>query len=166
MQAAHDVDEHEHYSQRSPWLRAFVLGALDGLVSVAATIVGVAGGSSSLQLMRITGVAAWVAGSLGMAAGEYVSVSSQRDCEEADIAKEREMVSSSYFFAARCDIDCLIALIPVPSLKKSALFLRSNFSLLRSKERVQRQEPMSSRSLPSSMVSHGLEIMKLNKFDC
>ena len=88
---SHDVDEHEHYSQRSPWLRAFVLGALDGLVSVAATIVGVAGGSSSLQLMRITGVSAWVAGSLGMAAGEYVSVSSQRDCEEADIEKERAM---------------------------------------------------------------------------
>jgi len=84
------IDEHKHYSHRSPMLRALVLGALDGLVSVACTIVGVSGGDSSLALMRLAGISAWVACALAMAAGEYVSVASQKDCEEADIAKERE----------------------------------------------------------------------------
>ncbi|KAG1662055.1 hypothetical protein FOA52_005302 [Chlamydomonas sp. UWO 241] len=87
----HDVDEHTHFSHRSPWLRAFVLGALDGLVSVACTIVGVSGAESSLALMRLTGISAWVACTMAMAAGEWVSVASQRDCEEADIAKEKDM---------------------------------------------------------------------------
>jgi VIT1/CCC1 family predicted Fe2+/Mn2+ transporter len=86
-----DIDEHEHLSHRRQWVRAFVLGAMDGLVSVGATMTGVTGGSSSLSLMRITGISAWIAGALAMAAGEYVSVSSQRDCEEADIQKERDM---------------------------------------------------------------------------
>lgn len=79
------------YSHRSPWLRAFVLGALDGLVSVACTIVGVSGGQASLKLMRLTGISAWVACAMAMAAGELVSVASQKDCEEADIQKEKDM---------------------------------------------------------------------------
>ncbi|GAX80475.1 hypothetical protein CEUSTIGMA_g7914.t1 [Chlamydomonas eustigma] len=86
-----EEDEHVHYSQRSPWLRAFVLGALDGLVSVACTILGVSGGNSSLALMRLAGISAWIACAMAMAAGEYISVSSQKDCEEADIQKEREI---------------------------------------------------------------------------
>lgn len=65
-------------SHRSPWLRAFVLGALDGLVSVACTIVGVSGGNPSLSLMRLTGISAWVACAMAMAMGEWVSVASQK----------------------------------------------------------------------------------------
>jgi hypothetical protein len=65
-------------SHRSPWLRAFVLGALDGLVSVACTIVGVSGGDASLGLMRLTGISAWVACAMAMAMGEWVSVASQK----------------------------------------------------------------------------------------
>lgn len=83
-----EQDEHEHFSHRSPWLRAFVLGALDGLVSVACTIIGVSGGDASLDLMRLTGISAWVACAMAMGAGEWISVTSQKDCEEADIQKE------------------------------------------------------------------------------
>lgn len=68
-----------------------MLGALDGLVSVACTIVGVSGGQASLKLMRLTGISAWVACAMAMAAGELVSVASQKDCEEADIQKEKDM---------------------------------------------------------------------------
>ncbi|GFR44345.1 hypothetical protein Agub_g5562 [Astrephomene gubernaculifera] len=84
------VDEHVHYSHRAPWLRAFVLGANDGLVSVAALMLGVGGGSESLSTMRLAGIASWIAGALSMAVGEYISVASQRDTEEADIEKERQ----------------------------------------------------------------------------
>jgi VIT1/CCC1 family predicted Fe2+/Mn2+ transporter len=81
---------HVHYSQRAPWLRAAILGLNDGLVSTSSTMLGVGGGSNNNGAMFIAGVAALVAGSLAMACGEYVSVSSQKDAEEADLAKERE----------------------------------------------------------------------------
>lgn len=71
------------------WLRASVLGANDGIVSVAAVIVGVAGASHDKSFILTAGVAALVAGALSMAVGEYVSVSSQRDTEKALIKKER-----------------------------------------------------------------------------
>eukprot|EP00667_Euglena_gracilis_P018334 EG_transcript_19464 len=80
---------HDHYSQRSPWLRAFVLGANDGLVVTAALMLGFSGGTNNLGTIQLAGVASWIAGALSMALGEYVSVSSQRDAETADIAKER-----------------------------------------------------------------------------
>nr|QKY15158.1 vacuolar iron transporter family (VIT) [Polytomella parva] len=84
-----DGDEHIHYSHRSAWLRAFVLGANDGLVSVASLMLGVGGGTSNLSTLRLAGIASWIAGALSMACGEYISVASQRDTEEADIEKER-----------------------------------------------------------------------------
>lgn len=68
-------------AERLNWLRAGVLGANDGIVSVAATVVGVAGASTGVSALAVAGVAALVAGALSMAAGEYVSVSSQRDAE-------------------------------------------------------------------------------------
>lgn len=83
-----EPDEHEHYSQRAPWLRAFVLGANDGLVSVASLMLGVGGGNENLKAMQLAGVAGLVSGALSMAAGEYISVASQKDAEQADIDKE------------------------------------------------------------------------------
>lgn len=68
-------------AERLNWLRAGVLGANDGIVSVAATVVGVAGAATGVATLAVAGVAALVAGALSMAAGEYVSVSSQRDAE-------------------------------------------------------------------------------------
>lgn len=76
-------------SSKLNWLRAAVLGANDGIVSVSALIVGVAGATNDPRIFLITGVAGILSGALSMAVGEYVSVSSQRDVEEALFAKER-----------------------------------------------------------------------------
>lgn len=80
---------HEHHrSQRTGWLRAAVLGANDGLVSVGALVLGVASAQASHASVLTAGIAAWIAGALSMAAGEYVSVSSQADTEKADLEQE------------------------------------------------------------------------------
>jgi VIT1/CCC1 family predicted Fe2+/Mn2+ transporter len=78
-----------HYINRSGWLRAAVLGANDGIVSVASLIVGVAAADPSPTAVLIAGGAGLAAGAMSMAAGEYVSVSSQSDTERADIAREK-----------------------------------------------------------------------------
>lgn len=77
-----------HYIHRSNWLRAAVLGANDGIISVASLAIGVATASSSRDPILLATVASMVAGALSMAAGEYVSVSSQTDIEKADIKRE------------------------------------------------------------------------------
>ena len=77
-----------HYVSRMGWLRASVLGANDGIVSVGALIVGVAAADPGRQAILIAGLAGLVAGAMSMAMGEYVSVSSQSDTERADIARE------------------------------------------------------------------------------
>jgi VIT1/CCC1 family predicted Fe2+/Mn2+ transporter len=76
--------------QRLNWLRAGVLGANDGIVSVASLVVGVAGATTSNSALLVAGLAGLIGGAISMALGEYVSVSSQRDSETALIAKERE----------------------------------------------------------------------------
>lgn len=84
-----ELCDHAHHSNRAPWLRAMVLGANDGLVSTSALMMGVGGGTSALATMRLAGIAGLVGGALSMAVGEYISVSSQRDAERADIEQER-----------------------------------------------------------------------------
>lgn len=81
---------HESFAQRLNWLRAGVLGANDGIVSIAALVVGVAAASNELGPLLIAGVSGVIAGSISMAAGEYVSVSSQRDSERSLIEKEKK----------------------------------------------------------------------------
>lgn len=78
-----------HYIQRSNWLRAAVLGANDGILSTASLAIGVAAASASREPVILAAVAGLCAGALSMAAGEYVSVSSQTDVEMADIAREK-----------------------------------------------------------------------------
>ncbi|MEO8525696.1 MAG: VIT family protein [Caldimonas sp.] len=78
-----------HRTDRIGWLRAAVLGANDGIVSTASLVVGVAAASASQSNVLLTGVAGLVAGAMSMAAGEYVSVHSQADTEQADLARER-----------------------------------------------------------------------------
>ena len=78
-----------HSSSRIGWLRAAVLGANDGIVSTASLIVGVAAANAARSSVLLAGVAALFAGAMSMAAGEYVSVSSQSDTEKADLARER-----------------------------------------------------------------------------
>ena len=79
-----------HRSSRIGWLRAAVLGANDGIVSTASLVIGVATAGASRSAVLIAGTAGLVAGAMSMAAGEYVSVSSQSDTEQSDLARERK----------------------------------------------------------------------------
>ncbi len=83
-----------HRSQRVGWLRAAVLGANDGIVSTASLIVGVAAADATRSTILTAGTAGLVAGAMSMAVGEYVSVSSQRDAERADLAQERRELAT------------------------------------------------------------------------
>ncbi|WP_168453752.1 VIT1/CCC1 transporter family protein [Sphingopyxis microcysteis] len=83
-----------HAASRIGWLRAAILGANDGIVSTASLIAGVAAAGASSSSILITGTAGLVAGAMSMAAGEYVSVSSQGDAENADIAKEKRELAT------------------------------------------------------------------------
>lgn len=85
----HPIHRETHLIQRIGWLRAAVLGANDGIISTASLVVGVAAATTGPHEVLVAGAAGLVAGAMSMAAGEYVSVSSQADTEEADLARER-----------------------------------------------------------------------------
>ena len=110
MLTARRTHAERHRSGRANWLRAAVLGANDGLVSVSSLLIGVAASGASRDTILVAGFAGLAAGALSMAAGEYVSVSSQRDAEKADLALERrelradpagELEELSRIYAAR-----------------------------------------------------------------
>jgi VIT1/CCC1 family predicted Fe2+/Mn2+ transporter len=84
-----------HRTHRAGWLRAAVLGANDGIVSTASLVLGVAAAGASMRAILVAGVAGLVAGAMSMAAGEYVSVSSQADAESADLARECNALTAS-----------------------------------------------------------------------
>jgi len=84
-----------HRSQRTGWLRAAVLGANDGIVSTASLVLGVVGAGAAKDAVVIAGIAGLVAGAMSMAAGEYVSVSSQSDTERSDLARERHELETN-----------------------------------------------------------------------
>lgn len=90
-----------HQVERVGWLRAAVLGANDGIVSTASLIVGVAAAAAAKDGVLLAGVAGLVAGAMSMAAGEYVSVSSQADTEAADLARERNELATDQEFEHR-----------------------------------------------------------------
>jgi VIT1/CCC1 family predicted Fe2+/Mn2+ transporter len=87
--------EEHHRSDRIGWLRAAVMGANDGIVSVASLILGVAAAGGTGSEVAVAGLAGLVAGAMSMAAGEYISVSSQADTEESDLAREREELATN-----------------------------------------------------------------------
>lgn len=87
-----------HYAERIGWLRAAVLGANDGIVSTASLLVGIAATNAAQSEVLIAGLAGLVAGAMSMAAGEYVSVSSQADTEKADLARERKELETDPTF--------------------------------------------------------------------
>jgi VIT1/CCC1 family predicted Fe2+/Mn2+ transporter len=93
MRRARHVER--HFTHRIGWLRAAVLGANDGIVSTASLVVGVAAAHSGRNAVLLAGLAGLVAGAMSMAAGEYVSVSSQADTEKADLARERKELTES-----------------------------------------------------------------------
>ena len=88
----------QHRTHRIGWLRAAVLGANDGIVSTASLLVGVAAAEVSRNGILIAGLAGLVAGAMSMAAGEYVSVSSQADTEKADLAREKKELENDHEF--------------------------------------------------------------------
>src|SRR6476659_3630449 len=92
------VHPESHLVSRIGWLRAAVLGANDGIISTASLIVGVAAAATTHNDVLIAGFAGLVAGAMSMAAGEYVSVSSQSDTERADLARERKELSENVEF--------------------------------------------------------------------
>jgi vacuolar iron transporter family protein len=87
--------EEHHRSERIGWLRAAVMGANDGIVSVASLILGVVAAGGTGSQVAVAGMAGLVAGAMSMAAGEYISVSSQADTEESDLAREREELATN-----------------------------------------------------------------------
>jgi VIT1/CCC1 family predicted Fe2+/Mn2+ transporter len=103
-----------HFIHRSNWLRAVVLGANDGIISISSLAVGVATASQSNQPVILATVAGLVAGALSMAAGEYVSVSSQTDTEKADIEREKEELRTM----PEAELNLLAAIYEQRGLKK------------------------------------------------
>lgn len=95
MESASPHPDDPHYVHRTGWLRAAVLGANDGIISVSSLILGVAAATPEPQAILLAGVAALMAGAMSMAAGEYISVSSQRDSEQADIQREQEALAQT-----------------------------------------------------------------------
>ncbi len=88
--------DHQHSSHHANWLRAAVLGANDGIISTASLVIGVAAASTPHETVLLTGFAGLIAGAMSMAAGEYVSVSSQDDIEEADLAIESKALAANH----------------------------------------------------------------------
>ncbi len=103
-----------HYINRSNWLRAAVLGANDGIISISSLAIGVAAASSTRDPILLATVAGLVAGALSMAAGEYVSVSSQTDTEKADIERERQELKEM----PQAELDILAQIYERRGLKK------------------------------------------------
>jgi len=95
MPRTHKAHTETHAVERIGWLRAAVLGANDGIVSTASLIVGVAAADAERSAVLLAGLAGLVAGAMSMAAGEFVSVSSQSDAEKADLARERDELASA-----------------------------------------------------------------------
>ena len=89
------MNPEKHYGERTGWLRAAVLGANDGILSTSSIIVGVAAAHTTRSGVLIAGIAGLVAGAMSMAAGEYVSVSSQADTEKADLERERKELETN-----------------------------------------------------------------------
>ncbi len=97
---ARPAHREHHLVSRIGWLRAAVLGANDGIVSTASLIVGVAAAATSRDAIMLAGVAGLVAGAMSMAAGEFVSVSSQADTEKADLSREKQELKDDPAFEA------------------------------------------------------------------
>ncbi|EFJ05911.1 hypothetical protein SELMODRAFT_26881, partial [Selaginella moellendorffii] len=92
-------------AHRAPWLRALVLGANDGLVSIASLLLGVSAGNSNERSIILSGIAGLIAGACSMAVGEFVSVSSQRDTEVAEIERERRQHAAGVHAREELGID-------------------------------------------------------------
>jgi VIT1/CCC1 family predicted Fe2+/Mn2+ transporter len=115
-----------HYIQRSNWLRAAVLGANDGILSTASIAIGVSAASDFREPIVLATVAGLVAGALSMAAGEYVSVSSQTDVEKADIEREKQELAET----PKLELEMLASIYEKRGLKKeTAMIVRDELGI-------------------------------------
>ena len=110
------IHPEKHVIARLGWLRAAVLGANDGIVSTASLLVGVAAAGADRHAVLVAGIAGLVAGAMSMAAGEYVSVSSQADAEQADLARERMELKTDIGFERQELADIYVARGLTPDL--------------------------------------------------
>lgn len=154
-----------HHSSRSTWLRAAVLGADDGIVSTASLVVGVAAAGSSHRGVVLAGIAGLVAGAMSMAAGEYVSVSSQADTENADRERERLELAND----PEAELNELTAIYVMrgldPSLARQVAIQLSNHDLLATHLRdelgfspITKARPVQAAIASASMFSLGAAI--------
>jgi VIT1/CCC1 family predicted Fe2+/Mn2+ transporter len=122
MDGGHDMRKphfERHYAERIGWLRAAVMGANDGIVSTASLVVGVAAANAARPTVLVSGVAGLVAGAMSMAAGEYVSVSSQADTEKADLDRERRELETDAEFERKELAEIYVARGLEPSLAQA-----------------------------------------------
>ncbi len=146
-----------HYSNRNNWLRASVLGANDGLISTASLLMGMTAANSDSHILMLTGMASLVAGAISMAAGEYVSVSSQADTEKADLDKEayellhnpkQELDELVEIYKSRGLDDALAQAVAVALTKHNALDAHA-------RDEIGLTETVSAKPLQASMASAG-----------
>ena len=137
-----------HRSGRIGWLRAAVLGSDDAIVSTSSLMIGVAAASASKQAILVAGVAGLVAGAMSMAVGEYVSVSSQRDAEQADIGRETQELTAE----PQAELQELAAIYEKRGLEKElARICATNLGSTRNHSRVRcRRRGYPPRALRSS----------------
>ena len=130
--------DERHYVHRTGWLRAAVLGANDGIISVSSLVIGIASAEASPNHLAIAGITGLVAGAMSMAAGEYVSVSSQADLESADLKRERkelletpeaELEELTGIYIARGVEPILASEVAVQMMKKDALAVHAREEL-------------------------------------
>lgn len=151
----YSIHHEPHFSNRNNWLRAAVLGANDGLISTASLLMGIAAAQVDNHTLILTGVASLIAGAVSMAAGEYVSVSSQADTEKADLAKEayelehnpdRELIELAHIYKKRGLNDQLAHEVAVALTAHDALEAHT-------RDEIGLTETGSAQPLPAAMAS-------------
>ena len=144
-----------HRTARVGWLRAAVLGANDGLISTASLVVGVAASGAPRPAVLIAGVAGLVAGAMSMAAGEYVSVSSQADIEGADLARERRELASNDV-AERAELAAIYVgrgLTPVLAAQVAEQLMAKDALAAHARDELGHSEATSARPLQAALAS-------------
>jgi VIT1/CCC1 family predicted Fe2+/Mn2+ transporter len=149
------IHPERHSVSRIGWLRAAVLGANDGIVSTSSLVIGVAASGASHSAVLIAGLAALVAGAMSMAAGEYVSVSSQSDTEKADLARERAELASQPDFERRelADIYVQRGLEPALALEVADQLMAKDALRAHARDELGISEIMTARPLQAAAAS-------------
>jgi VIT1/CCC1 family predicted Fe2+/Mn2+ transporter len=155
ISATHRLHLERHRTDRIGWLRAAVLGANDGIVSTASLVVGVAAAQSSQATIVMTAVAGLVAGAMSMAAGEYVSVHSQADTEQADLDRERAELAADPAAEARELTDIYVGrgLTPELALQVSEQLMAHDALAAHARDELQVSQALAARPVQAAVTS-------------